>query len=95
MHNPGESGKLHGGETSVFYQVTEEMAEATRKLQSPVKTFSWESEEREEGREGGKEMKKCQEKERSGRHKTTVIVRRNKGHCKLSLAVNILGKFDS
>lgn len=55
MQNPGDSGKLHGGETSVFYQVTEEMAEATRKLQSPVKTFSWESEEREEGREEGRE----------------------------------------
>lgn len=40
----------------------EEMAQATRKLQSPVKTFPWESEEREEGREGEREMKIAKKK---------------------------------
>lgn len=40
----------------------EEMAQATRKLQSPVKTFSWESEERVEGRERGREMKNAKKK---------------------------------
>lgn len=46
------------------------MAQATRKLQIPVKVFSLGSERKE--REKESKMARCQEKERAGRHETPV-----------------------